>query len=170
MPHVDGRPETDELRQRTLAKCLYALAIAAGRRAGVYRELEAEALACRMWAWAPTPAGRELRLSRPCVARQSRAVGGRTQPRPPGGPMATNTLEQTGRPQLLATYTADVGERILVGQRVDGVVRVNDVPADGVGRCYLVEAEVGSMAELEALVADYTQKAQKLGWVPMHGW
>jgi hypothetical protein len=39
-----------------------------------------------------------------------------------------------------------------------------------VGRCYLVEAEVGSMAELEALVADYTQKAQKLGWVPMHGW
>jgi hypothetical protein len=162
MPHVDGRPETDELRQRTLAKCLYALAIAAGRRAGVYRELEAEALACRMWAWAPTPAGRELRVLRPDVAR--RAVGGRTPPRPPGGPMATNTAEQTtGRPQRLASYTADVGERILVGQRVDGLVRVNDVPADGRGRCYLVEPEVGSMAEIEALVADYTQKAQKLG-------
>lgn len=84
--------------------------------------------------------------------------------------MATKTPEQTGRPQRLATYTADVGERMLVGQRVDGVVRVSDVPADGEGRSYLVEAEVGSMAELEALVADYTQKAQKLGWVPMHGW
>jgi len=26
------------------------------------------------------------------------------------------------------------------------------------------------MAELEALVADYAAKAQKLGWVPMHRW
>ncbi len=85
--------------------------------------------------------------------------------------MATYTAEQTtGRPQRLATYTADVGERVLVGQRVDGVVRVSDVPADGLGRSYLVEPEVGSMAELRALVADYTAKANKLGWVPMHGW
>jgi hypothetical protein len=85
--------------------------------------------------------------------------------------MATNTAEQTtGRPQRLATYTADVGERTLVGQRVDGAVRVSDVPADGHGRSYLVEPEVGSIAELEALVADYKAKAEKLGYVPMHGW
>jgi len=85
--------------------------------------------------------------------------------------MATNTAEQTtGRPQRLATYTADVGERTLVGQRVDGAVRISDVPADGRGRSYLVEPELGSMPELEALVADYKAKAKKLGYVPMHGW
>jgi hypothetical protein len=37
LPHVEGLPETDELRRRTLAKCLYALAIAAGRAPGLYR-------------------------------------------------------------------------------------------------------------------------------------
>ncbi len=63
-----------------------------------------------------------------------------------------------------------MGERVLVGQRVDGVVQISDAPADGRGRSYLVEPEVGSMAELRPLVADYTAKAQKLGWVPMHGW
>ena len=85
--------------------------------------------------------------------------------------MATDPAEQTtGRPQRLATYTADVGERTLVGQRVDGAVRISDVPADGRGRSYLVEPEIGSMAELEALVADYKAKARKLGYVPMHGW
>ena len=83
--------------------------------------------------------------------------------------MAT-TEQTTGRPQRLATYTADVGERMLVGQRVDGVVRISDVSADGQGRSYLVEPEVGSMTEIEAIVADYTAKAKKLGWVPMHGW
>ena len=85
--------------------------------------------------------------------------------------MATDTAEQTtGRPRRLASYTADVGERTLVGQRVDGAVRVSDVPADGRGRSYLVEPEIASMAELEALVADYQAKAKKLGYVPMHGW
>ena len=62
--------------------------------------------------------------------------------------MATNTAEQTtGRPQRLTSYTADVGERILVGQRVEGAVRVSDVPADGRGRSYLVEPELHSMAD-----------------------
>ena len=85
--------------------------------------------------------------------------------------MATNTTEQpTGRPQRLASYTADVGERTLVGQRVEGAVRISDVPADGRGRSYLVEPEIASMAELEALVADYKAKAEKLGYVPMHRW
>ena len=65
--------------------------------------------------------------------------------------MATTTEQPIGRPQRLATYTADVGERTLVGQRVDGAVRISDVPADGRGRSYLVEPELGSMPELEAL-------------------
>lgn len=85
--------------------------------------------------------------------------------------MTTTTAEQTtGRPQRLASYSADVGERILVGQRVDGIVRISDVPADGRGRSYLVEAEIASMAELEALVVDYKAKAARLGYVPMWGW
>ncbi len=85
--------------------------------------------------------------------------------------MATKTSEQTtGRPKRLATYTADVGERMLVGQRTEGVVRISDLPADGQGRSYLVEPEIGSTAEIEALVADYLAKAEQLGWVPMHGW
>lgn len=82
--------------------------------------------------------------------------------------MATDTAEQAGRPQRLGTNIADVGERILVGQRVDGVVRISDVPADGEGRSYLVEPQVDSMAETDALVADYKTKAKKLGYV--HGW
>jgi len=85
--------------------------------------------------------------------------------------MATNTAEQTtARPQRLATYTADVGDRVIVGQRVGGAVRISDVPKTGTGRRYLIEPELSSMAEIEALVADYLAKAQKLGWVPMHGW
>ena len=49
------------------------------------------------------------------------------------------------------------GERILYGQRVDGVVRVTDVPAEGRGRAYLVERELtqDGHAALLALVADY---------------
>jgi hypothetical protein len=63
--------------------------------------------------------------------------------------MAAKTTElTTGRPKRLATYTADVGERVLVGQRVDGILRISDVRADGRGRSYLIEPEVGSMAEL----------------------
>lgn len=84
--------------------------------------------------------------------------------------MATDTAEQTtGRPQRLASYTADVGERMLVGQRVDGNVRIPDVPADRRGPSFLVEPAVGSMDEIEALVADYKAKAERLGYVPMHG-
>ncbi len=48
--------------------------------------------------------------------------------------------DRTGHRVELARYTAAGGEeRILFGQRVDGVVRVTDVPAQGRGRAYLVE-------------------------------
>jgi len=38
------------------------------------------------------------------------------------------------------------------------------------GRRWVIERGVESRAELEAIVADYQQKAQKLGYVPMMGW
>ena len=44
---------------------------------------------------------------------------------------------------------------MIFGQRVLGVVRLVDAPAAGPGRRYVVERELTSMAELEAIVADY---------------
>jgi hypothetical protein len=69
----------------------------------------------------------------------------------------------------LARYTVPVGERVLYGQRVDGVVRVTDVPARGGGRAYLVERELerDGYEALQALVADYLDQAALLEDVPM---
>jgi hypothetical protein len=57
----------------------------------------------------------------------------------------------------LARYTIPAGERILHGQRSNGVVRVTDNQAGGSGRAYLVERELeqDGNAALQALVADY---------------
>ncbi|MGH2866471.1 MAG: hypothetical protein ACRDNK_02740 [Solirubrobacteraceae bacterium] len=69
----------------------------------------------------------------------------------------------------LARYTVPVGERVLYGQRVNGVVRVTDVPAQGRGRAYLVERELeqDGYSALNALVSDYLDQAQLLKDVPM---
>ena len=69
----------------------------------------------------------------------------------------------------LARYTVPVGERILYGQRIDGVVRVTDVPALGQGRAYLVERELerDGYDAVKALVADYLQQARLLEDIPM---
>jgi hypothetical protein len=83
---------------------------------------------------------------------------------------AQPTTNQTGEPVELARYQADVGERILIGQRVDGRARVTDEPAAGNGRRYLIEAYLESKDALDALIADYLEKARRLGYVPMHGW
>ena len=69
----------------------------------------------------------------------------------------------------LARYTVPAGERVLYGQRVNGVVRVTDVPAHGGGRAYLVERELeqDGYEALNALVSDYLDQAQLLEDVPM---
>jgi hypothetical protein len=69
----------------------------------------------------------------------------------------------------LARYSVPVGERVLYGQRVDGVVRVTDVPACGRGRAYLVERELeqDGYEALKALVSDYLEQAGLLDDVPM---
>ena len=58
---------------------------------------------------------------------------------------------------------------MLYGQRINGVVRVTDVPACGRGRAYLVERELehDGYDALKALVADYLQQAELLADVPM---
>ena len=69
----------------------------------------------------------------------------------------------------LARYTVAVGERVLYGQRVNGVVRVTDVPAGGRGRAYLVERQLeqDGYGALKALISDYVDQAGLLDDVPM---
>ena len=61
------------------------------------------------------------------------------------------------------------GDRVLYGQRVDGVVRVTDVPQEAGGCGYLVERglEQDGNAALEALIADYLSQATLHGVIPM---
>lgn len=84
--------------------------------------------------------------------------------------MSTTEAPIRGKRIRMAIYTCDVSERQIVGQRVNGEVRLYDEPARDGGRRWVIERGVESRAELEALVADYQQKAQKLGYVPMMGW
>jgi hypothetical protein len=76
---------------------------------------------------------------------------------------------RTGHRVELARYTVGGGERVLYGQRVNGVVRVTDVPGHGRGRAYLVERglEHDGYDALKALVADYVDQAELLARVPM---
>jgi hypothetical protein len=69
----------------------------------------------------------------------------------------------------MGRYTVPAGERIVYGQRVNGVVRVTDVPACGRGRAYLVERELerDGYDALKALIADYLDQARILDDVPM---
>src|SRR5580658_2379418 len=74
-----------------------------------------------------------------------------------------------GERNELARYTVPVGERVVYGQRVNSVVRVTDVPAQGRGRAYLVERELeqDGYDALKALVTDYLDQAELLEDVPM---
>ena len=90
--------------------------------------------------------------------------------------MTTPTVTETrrngnpvGERIELARYTISVGQRILYGQRINGVVRITDVPAGGRGRAYLVERELeqDGYDALKALVADYVDQAGLLEDVPM---
>ena len=79
----------------------------------------------------------------------------------------TVTEGETGAPKLLAEYDCDDGRRQLIGQRVDGTVRITDRRPGG--RSYVVDEGFSSMAELEAVVADFLEKARRLGYAPMAG-
>jgi hypothetical protein len=72
-----------------------------------------------------------------------------------------------GQRTELARYTVSEGERILYGQRIDGIVRVIDRPAKQGGRAYVVERELDTKDELDALIADYLHQAAKLDSPPL---
>ena len=84
-------------------------------------------------------------------------------------PQTKPSAPQVGERVELARYQTSSGERILHGQRIDGIVRVTDVPANGHGRAYLVERELeqDGNAALNALVADYVDQARRLAAIPM---
>ena len=67
---------------------------------------------------------------------------------------------EVGERVELARYATSAGERIVFGQRVDGVVRVTDKPV-GTGRSFLVERGLTSKAELDALVEDYVEQSER---------
>jgi hypothetical protein len=69
----------------------------------------------------------------------------------------------------LARYTVGAGERVIYGQRVLGIVRLVDHPANGRGRRYVIERELTVMAELEAIVADYLRQASIWDEIPAAG-
>ncbi len=77
---------------------------------------------------------------------------------------ATNERVEFGR-----YTTTRNGERVIYGQRVLGVVRLVDGPADEIGRRYIIERELTVMAELEAIVADYLEQAAKWDTIPAAG-
>jgi len=80
---------------------------------------------------------------------------------------ATAAKPRTGQPQVLATYQCQEGTRQLISQRIDGTVALSDVPAGDQGKVYLVERQFASLDELNAVIADYCQLANKLGRAPM---
>ena len=86
------------------------------------------------------------------------------EPHPPPAtrPVNRRPLPTVGQRTELARYTVAGAERVLYGQRVDGVVRVTDRPAQPGGRSYLVERELerDGNGALDALVVDYLAQAQ----------
>ena len=87
-------------------------------------------------------------------------------PRP--SPNSSATATASGNAVELARYRIPAGERVLYGQRINGVVRVTDNPASGRGRAYLIERELeqDGNAALQALVHDYVEQAERHGLGP----
>ncbi|HWT92727.1 MAG TPA: hypothetical protein VN238_07005 [Solirubrobacteraceae bacterium] len=85
----------------------------------------------------------------------STARWSQTAPAPAGNPTI-------GERKELACFTIGSGERVIYGQRINGVVRLTDCPAPGQrGRSFLIERGLTSKAELDAIVADYVEVSER---------
>ena len=72
-------------------------------------------------------------------------------------------LPIVGQRVELGRYQVPAGERVLFGQRINGIVRVSDKPAGAAGRSFLVERGLERLGELDALVADYVAESERRG-------
>ena len=81
----------------------------------------------------------------------------------------TRRAGQTNESVELARYTVSAGTRAIQGQRVLGVVRLVDIPISGVDRRYVIERELTTMAELDAIVIDYLEQARLWDVIPAIG-
>ena len=81
----------------------------------------------------------------------------------------TRRAGQTNEQVELARYTVTAGERVIHGQRVLGVVRLADDPVFANGRHYVIERELTTMAELDAIVTDYLEQARLWDVIPVIG-
>lgn len=79
-----------------------------------------------------------------------------------GGQTARPGNPNIGTRTELGRYTLGTETRVLIGQRVNGVVRLSDCPAPGTrGRSFLIERGITSKDELDAIVADYVNESQR---------
>lgn len=90
------------------------------------------------------------------------AVGGEVRI---GNAAAPTRSGAAGRERELARYATPAGPRVVVGQRIAGTVCVSDRPTDerSGGTVLLVQRDVATNAELEALVADYVAESERRG-------
>ena len=72
-------------------------------------------------------------------------------------------LPIVGQRVELGRYQVPAGERVLFGQRINGIVRVSDKPAGAAGRSFLVERGLERLGELDALVADFVAESERRG-------
>ena len=130
-------------------------------------------IASRARGHAPAGADRHADGGVPAAARLAVPAGrvhrvlARESPQELGAPAGE---KRTGQQKVLATYQCHEGERQLVGQRVNGTVHISDIPTGEQGRVYLVEQNLTTIGELQAIVDDYTAKAAELGHPPMQAW
>jgi hypothetical protein len=84
-------------------------------------------------------------------------------------PMLAPVIRPTIEQVQLASYEFTGGRRTICAQRINGVVRVTDRPADGCGRSYLVRHvhEDDGYSALRALVSEYTREARQLDQIPI---
>ena len=81
----------------------------------------------------------------------------------------TRRAGQTNERVELARYTVTAGQRVIHGRRILGVVRLVDDPVSGDGRHYVIERELTTMAELDAIVTDYLEQARLWDVIPAIG-
>jgi hypothetical protein len=73
----------------------------------------------------------------------------------------TADAPRKGKPHALAGYRVGPQRRLIVVQRINGTIRVGDLPANGKGRRYLIADDLSTYGELNDLLLDYTHQIAK---------